>query len=113
MRSLMDYTTKENYVKKLSKSLNTKCIIFANTQKQADKLEKIEIEQRSYWAKTVAVFTILLGLFVVIFDRMPALTTSQSIGIPNLLWQNFIVLFIPLTIIIIVFAIVIYVILRK
>tara|TARA_R110001606_G_scaffold238678_1_gene386687 strand:+ start:135 stop:1223 length:1089 start_codon:yes stop_codon:yes gene_type:complete len=38
MRSLMDYDTKSNYAKSLAKSLGTKCIIFANTQKQADKL---------------------------------------------------------------------------
>ena len=47
MRSLMDYTTKENYVKKLSKSLNTKCIIFANTQKQADKLCKYSYHSKN------------------------------------------------------------------
>jgi superfamily II DNA or RNA helicase len=40
MRALMDYNTKELYGKSLSKSLDTKCIIFANTQKQADVLCK-------------------------------------------------------------------------
>jgi superfamily II DNA or RNA helicase len=40
MRALMDYTTKEAYGKSLSESLGTKCIIFANTQKQADKMCK-------------------------------------------------------------------------
>ena len=40
MRAIMDYNTKELYSKSLSKKINTKCIIFANTQKQADKLCK-------------------------------------------------------------------------
>jgi superfamily II DNA or RNA helicase len=40
MRSLMDYNTKELYGKSLSKNLGAKCIIFANTQKQADILCK-------------------------------------------------------------------------
>ena len=40
MRALMEYSTKEVYVKSLAKSLKTKCLIFANTQKQADKLCK-------------------------------------------------------------------------
>ena len=40
MRALMQYNTKEIYVKSLANKLNTKCIIFANTQKQADKLCK-------------------------------------------------------------------------
>jgi superfamily II DNA or RNA helicase len=40
MRALMDYNTKELYGISLSKSLGTKCIIFANTQKQADKMCK-------------------------------------------------------------------------
>ena len=38
MRGLMEYNTKELYAKSLAKSLGTKCIIFANTQKQADRL---------------------------------------------------------------------------
>lgn len=40
MRALMEYETKEDYVKSLLPNLNSKCIIFANTQKQADKLSK-------------------------------------------------------------------------
>lgn len=38
MRSLMDYGTKEDYVKSFLNSINSKCIIFANTQKQADRM---------------------------------------------------------------------------
>ena len=40
MRALMDYNTKENYVKSILKRIDAKCIVFANTQKQADKLCK-------------------------------------------------------------------------
>jgi superfamily II DNA or RNA helicase len=40
MRALMDYNTKELYGKSLINKLNTKCLIFANTQKQADKMCK-------------------------------------------------------------------------
>ena len=38
MRALMDYTTKESYVKGMIKNISSKCIIFANTQMQADRI---------------------------------------------------------------------------
>jgi superfamily II DNA or RNA helicase len=40
MKALMSYETKEKYVQSLSSNLNSKCIIFANTMLQADKLSK-------------------------------------------------------------------------
>lgn len=40
MKALQDYPSKELYTKKLMESINTKCIIFANTQAQADRLCK-------------------------------------------------------------------------
>jgi superfamily II DNA or RNA helicase len=40
MKALQDYPSKELYTKKLIESINTKCIIFANTQAQADRLCK-------------------------------------------------------------------------
>ena len=40
MRALMDYNTKEDYVKAMLKNIDGKCIIFANTQKQADRISK-------------------------------------------------------------------------
>jgi superfamily II DNA or RNA helicase len=40
MKSMMDYSTKEDYVMSMLKHMNQKCIIFANTQKQADKICK-------------------------------------------------------------------------
>ena len=38
MRALMDYGTKEAYTKSLLSNMTDKCIIFANTQKQADRV---------------------------------------------------------------------------
>jgi|TARA_R110001592_G_scaffold6586_4_gene35518 superfamily II DNA or RNA helicase len=38
MKSMMDYGTKEAYAKGLLKNINQKCLVFANTQKQADRM---------------------------------------------------------------------------
>lgn len=38
MKAMMDYPTKERYAKILFRSINSKCILFANTQEQADRL---------------------------------------------------------------------------
>lgn len=38
MKALMSYTSKEDYALSLMKSIDKKCIIFANTKKQADKM---------------------------------------------------------------------------
>lgn len=38
MKALMSYTSKEDYALSLAKSIDKKCIIFANTKKQADKM---------------------------------------------------------------------------
>ena len=40
MRALMDYPTKELYAKAMVKNIEDKCIVFANTQKQADRISK-------------------------------------------------------------------------
>ncbi len=40
MRALMDYTSKESYVKSMLKNIDNQCIVFANTQKQADRICK-------------------------------------------------------------------------
>jgi superfamily II DNA or RNA helicase len=40
MRQMMNFETKELYAKKLFDSIDTKCLLFANTQDQADKLCK-------------------------------------------------------------------------
>jgi len=38
MKAMMEYASKEKYTKILMKSINSKCIIFANTQDQSDRL---------------------------------------------------------------------------
>ena len=38
MKAMMEYPSKEKYTKILMNSINTKCIVFANTQDQADRL---------------------------------------------------------------------------
>ena len=38
MKAMMEYKSKEKYTKKLIESIDSKCIVFANTQEQADKL---------------------------------------------------------------------------
>ena len=38
MKAMMDYNTKEEYAKGLMENIKQKCIIFANTQKQADRM---------------------------------------------------------------------------
>ena len=38
MKAMMEYASKEKYTKMLMDSINTKCIVFANTQDQADRL---------------------------------------------------------------------------
>lgn len=40
MKALMDYPSKEKYTKKLIDSIRSKCIVFANTQEQADRICK-------------------------------------------------------------------------
>ena len=40
MRSLMEYPSKENYAKKLIETIDGKCLIFCNTQEQADRMCK-------------------------------------------------------------------------
>ena len=38
MKAMMEYPSKEKYTKKLMENVNSKCIVFANTQEQADRL---------------------------------------------------------------------------
>jgi len=38
MKALQEYRSKEEYTKMLLKSISSKCILFANTQEQADRL---------------------------------------------------------------------------
>tara|TARA_R110002051_G_scaffold294404_1_gene359683 strand:- start:5337 stop:6437 length:1101 start_codon:yes stop_codon:yes gene_type:complete len=47
MRALMDYTSKESYVKSMLKNIDSKCIVFANTQKQADRICKYSYHSKN------------------------------------------------------------------
>jgi superfamily II DNA or RNA helicase len=38
MKAMMEYPSKEQYTKKLMESIGNRCIVFANTQAQADRL---------------------------------------------------------------------------
>jgi len=38
MRAMMDFTTKESYAKSLMRDIDEKCIVFCNTQDQADRI---------------------------------------------------------------------------
>jgi superfamily II DNA or RNA helicase len=40
MRALMDFKTKENYALNLLKQIDDKCLLFCNTQEQADRMSK-------------------------------------------------------------------------
>tara|TARA_R110002074_G_scaffold47610_4_gene122033 strand:- start:6156 stop:7253 length:1098 start_codon:yes stop_codon:yes gene_type:complete len=80
MRALMEYNTKEVYVKLLANKLKTKCLIFANTQKQADKLCKHSYHSGNNKAKDN------LELFSDgRIDRLSCvLQLSEGVSIPNL-----------------------------
>jgi len=47
MRALMDYNTKELYVKSILQNLSNKCVVFANTQKQADRICKYSYHSKN------------------------------------------------------------------
>ena len=47
MRVLMDFRTKENYIKKLLGDIEDKCIVFCNTQDQADRLCKYSVHSNN------------------------------------------------------------------
>tara|TARA_R100000541_G_scaffold370_11_gene3177 strand:- start:2888 stop:3988 length:1101 start_codon:yes stop_codon:yes gene_type:complete len=47
MRALMDYASKESYAIGILKNMNDKCIVFANTQKQADRICKYSYHSKN------------------------------------------------------------------
>lgn len=47
MRGLMEYKTKEQYARSLLKNINSKCLIFCNTVKQADKMCKYSYHSKN------------------------------------------------------------------
>ena len=80
MRAMMDYQTKEEYVKTMIKNLSGNCIIFANTQKQADSICK-----HSYHSKNSNSKENLKLFSDGTIDRLSCvLQLSEGISIPNL-----------------------------
>ena len=47
MKAMMEYPSKEKYTKILMENIHTKCIVFANTQDQADKLCKYSYHSKN------------------------------------------------------------------
>lgn len=87
--------------------------------KYADKLEerlenRIKAQLKNYWAKTISVFTILVGLLAIILGNAPKLNASQFYhqGFWYSLGQNFAVL-IPFCFILIVFALLMWFIIKR
>ena len=74
-----------------------------NIEKRSE--DRIREQQKGYWAKTISVFTILVGLLAIILGNAPKLSTSQFYyrGFWYSLGQNFAVL-IPFCLILIAFA---------
>ena len=75
-----------------------------------DSLEKsfenrIKDQQKNYWAQTISIFAILVGLLTIILGNAPTLSSKQSTyqGFWNTLGKNFAVL-IPFCSILIIFA---------
>jgi superfamily II DNA or RNA helicase len=47
MKALMGFETKEHYTKKLLQGIEEKCIVFCNTQEQADKMCKYSVHSKN------------------------------------------------------------------
>ena len=80
MRALMDYTSKETYVKAILNNVKSKCIVFANTQKQADRICK-----HSYHSKNTKSKDNLELFSDGRIDKLSCvLQLSEGVSIPNL-----------------------------
>ena len=80
MKSMMDYTTKEEYAKGLMNNIGQKCIVFANTQAQADRMCK-----HSYHSKNTASEDNLQLFSDGRIDKLSCvLQLSEGVTIPNL-----------------------------
>ena len=80
MKAMMEYPSKETYAKKLMESINTKCIIFANTQAQADRLCK-----DSYHSNNVQSEENLIAFKEGKINKLSCvLQLSEGVNIPNL-----------------------------
>jgi len=80
MKSMMDYPTKEAYAKGLMKNIGEKCIVFANTQAQADRMCN-----HSYHSKNTASEDNLQLFSDGRIDKLSCvLQLSEGVTIPNL-----------------------------
>ena len=80
MKAMMSYPSKEVYAKKLFGSISDKCILFANTQEQADKLCR-----HSYHSDNPDSEDNLLKFKAGIINNLSAvLQLNEGINIPNL-----------------------------
>ncbi len=80
MKAMMDYPTKENYAKGIIKNIGSKCIVFANTQAQADRMC-----QHSYHSKNTASEDNLQLFSDGRIDKLSCvLQLSEGVTIPNL-----------------------------
>ena len=80
MKAMMDYPTKEQYAKGLVKNIGQKCIVFANTQAQADRMC-----QHSYHSKNTSSEDNLQLFSDGRIDKLSCvLQLSEGVTIPNL-----------------------------
>jgi superfamily II DNA or RNA helicase len=80
MKAMMEYPSKEKYAAKLFESINTKCILFANTQDQADRLCKYSYHSNNPQSD------INLDLFKtgMITKLSTVLQLSEGVNVPDL-----------------------------
>lgn len=80
MKAMMTYPSKEKYTKLLADSIKSKCLIFANTQEQADKLCK-----HSYHSQNPDSADNLIAFKEGRIDKLSCvLQLSEGVNIPNL-----------------------------
>lgn len=80
MKAMMTYPSKEKYTKLLADSIKSKCLIFANTQEQADKLCK-----HSYHSQNPDSHDNLIAFKNGTIDKLSCvLQLSEGVNIPNL-----------------------------
>jgi len=80
MKAMMEYPSKETYTKKLMESIQTKCIVFANTQDQSDRLCDYSYHSNNLQSD------LNLDLFKAgtITKLSTVLQLSEGVNIPNL-----------------------------
>jgi superfamily II DNA or RNA helicase len=80
MRALMDFKTKETYARNLLNSLENKCLVFCNTQEQADRVCK-----HSYHANNSDSEQNLIDFKDGTIDKLSCvMQLNEGVNIPNL-----------------------------